>query len=139
MSHDHIAKSRRKQRRTAALPFDAACVTCGVSTIEMLVKGSTVPVSLLEDHHVFGAAHHPLTCPLCRNHHAVVTAAQRNEGAILQQQASFLEQLANMLLSLGALLGEVGKALIAIARELLRRYRLVKTPDPVWRDTWNAD
>jgi hypothetical protein len=106
---------------------------------ELLVKNSTVPVSLLEGHHVFGAAHHPLTGPLCRNCHAMVTAAQRNEGAILQRQDSFLKQLAHMLLSLGALLGEIGKALILFARELLRRLGLVKTPDPVWRDPWNAD
>jgi hypothetical protein len=110
---------------------------CGASTIEILVKGSTVPVSLLEDHHVFGAAHHPLTGPLCRNCHAVVTATQRNEGVDLRpQERSFLQQLAHGLLSLGALLGEIGKALIRFARELLRRLGLVKIPDPVWSYTW---
>jgi hypothetical protein len=131
-----IKNRRRIARRRAQFPPGATCARCGLMNLELLVKGSLVPISLLEGHHPFGAAHHPLLGPFCLNCHRIVSAAQLNEGAQLQPAGSFLEQLARALLSLGSFLAEIGKALIAWARELLRRFAQSPPSGPPWSGPW---
>lgn len=133
--NDPITNHRQRARRQAQLPPNAACSICGITNLDVLVKHCS-PATLLEAHHIFGRAHHPLTGTLCRNHHAIATAACRNEGVALAASRTFLDTLVNALLALGALLIEIGKALLAWARELLRRLGLLTTVNPIWRDPW---
>jgi hypothetical protein len=78
-----IASERRRARRRAKLPPDAACTYCGWQTPDALLQ---VGVGLVQGDHVDGAAHHPtLIAPLCPNHHAVRTEGQRRLGVDLHR------------------------------------------------------
>ena len=101
-----------------------------------LMKDSKYRIPLLEAHHVFGAAHHPLKGYLCLNCHRIMSEGQLREGAQLEPAMSFLEQLASALLSLGGFLAEIGKALMAWAREILRRFNDSPPTGPTWTKLW---
>src|SRR3989442_14780621 len=80
---------RRKYRRQQRLGPDAGCVTCGERNPDALLR---VHRSLLERHHVLGAAHGPdETIVVCLNCHARFSAPQQDDGGPPPPEATLLE------------------------------------------------
>jgi hypothetical protein len=81
---DPIANDRRRARKRYEIPPDAACALCGVTTPEALAR---VNRKVLDGHHVSAETNDPdLFVPLCKNCHAVVTAAQLDAGVDLEHR-----------------------------------------------------
>ena len=129
---DPIANQRRKARRQAKLPPDAACVLCGMTTPEALLM---VERSLLEAHHVVGEAYAgELTVPLCRNCHAVETEGMRDLGIDLQRQPRQLpDTLVQVLRSLGRFFTMLGQRLLEWADQLAALAGALDRAFPDWR------
>lgn len=105
----------RKERRADKLGKNPACARCGYSKPEALIS---VNKSLLEKHHVFLRANDPrTTIALCRNCHAIVTAAAYSAGAI-RPASSCLERFESMLRALGSFLISFGERLLEWADEV---------------------
>src|SRR4051812_39393139 len=90
------AAAREMKRKEKLQSDNPHCLLCGFShweslipvTLQWLVEERGIPVDLLEQHHVVGAAHDPvLTVPLCRNCHGLVTEDLRR-GEISMRPAS---------------------------------------------------
>jgi hypothetical protein len=135
---DPIANSRRKARRAAKLPPDAACVLCGEATPEALLL---VDRTVLEQHHPLGETYAPnLVVPLCRNCHAVETERMRDLGVELTRAKRPLpETLASVLAALGGFLIGLGRALLAWSRELADLTRALDREFPGWRELPEAN
>jgi hypothetical protein len=137
---DPIRADRRRARRRAALPLDAACLVCGIRDPDVLLR---VGGSLLEDHHVLGRAVAPeLTVVLCRNCHAMQTAGQHDHAALPPLGAaavsdSVLERVARGLISLAVFLHELAHTLHGLASQLLVFVRQLDMTVPGWRD-WDS-
>jgi hypothetical protein len=129
---DPIANNRRKARRAAKLPPDAACVLCGETTPEALLRvGRTV----LDGHHVPGEAVAPdVVVPLCRNCHAVETEHMRDLGVELRRtKRTVPETLVSVLAALGGFLLTLGRALVAWSNELSHLVGALDSNYPDWR------
>lgn len=136
MDVNPIATSGRRARREQRFDPNAACVHCGITTLETLVS---VKRRFLEDHHVCGRANdEALTMPVCRNCHAVLTERQQAAGVTFTTPSTVLHQIAAALTSFFAMLHELcergmdwAHALSGLASELDRTY-------PAWRDLPSA-
>src|SRR2546423_7988033 len=81
----------RRARRARMFPANAECVLCGYANPVALIAAEK---TLLEEHHVFGAAFDDGTrIPLCRNCHAEITEGIRATGASMRPQPSLFENL----------------------------------------------
>ena len=110
---------------------NAVCVLCGYANPVALIAANR---TLLEEHHVFGAAFDDDTrIPLCRNCHAEVTEGIRATGASMRPQPSLFENLIEANKAL-----EVYHRCAAItcahnASELQRRVDTLDALFPEWR------
>jgi hypothetical protein len=110
MSHDPLGASGRRHRRRRKLGPDARCIACGESNPTVLIRANR---SLFEHHHVLGTQHVPdLTVPVCRNHHAILSAAQVDDGVRLDPQPTVLERLVAIFHAFASFLGSLAKILI---------------------------
>lgn len=139
---DPIRADRRRARRDRRVPPDAACVLCLTSDPEILIE---VDRSLLEADHAMTAAVAPgVTVWLCRNCHAIRTAAQHDHRAVAtpgsaRAESSGLEDLSRGLRSLGMLLHDLAHVLVVFADWLLAFATGQDTFAPGWRDQpWAA-
>ncbi len=116
MEHDPIQNDARRARRERTLGPDAACILCGTTTPEALLR---VNRSLLEAHHVVTQAHDDaLTLPVCRNCHALLTEGQHLHGVIFQQRSTIPERIAVILTALSAFFHTLGDTLATWAASL---------------------
>jgi len=99
-----------------------ACERLGTDAPACAICGETRPL-LLEKHHVAGRAYDPATMILCKNHHALMTDAQKDFPPNVSDPPSQLETIGRMLLNLAELfailvekLKEFGLYLIELAR-----------------------
>lgn len=84
----------RSARRARMFGPEAVCHWCLYANPVALVM---VEKTLLEEHHVFGAAFDDGTrIPLCRNCHAELTVGIQETGATMRPQPSFFEKLVEM-------------------------------------------
>jgi hypothetical protein len=110
MSHDPLGGSGRRHRRRRKLGPDARCLGCGASDPTILIR---VKRTLFEHHHPLGQAHAPdLTVPVCRNCHAILSAAQADDGVPLKPQATVLERLVAIFQAFVSFLGALAKVLL---------------------------
>jgi len=113
MPYDPMDAPRRKHRRQQRLGPDAFCVTCGERNPDALLRANG---SLLERHHVAGAAHGPdETIVVCLNCHARFSAAQQDDGVPLTPQATVLERGLAVMAGVGSSLGVISDALLECA------------------------
>jgi hypothetical protein len=135
-----IRADRRRLRRRASLPVDAACLLCGVRDVDALLLAGG---SLLEDHHVLGrSAAADLTVVLCRNCHAIQTASQYDHDALPPlgkntSPDSILERAARALSSLAVFLHELAHTLHGLASQLRAFVRQLDVAVPGWR-AWES-
>lgn len=107
---DAIARARKARERLGI--EDPVCAVCGEDR----------PV-LLERHHVAGRKNDSATVILCKNHHALITDAQKDLPPPTGDKPICLERIGQMLLGLAELfkiliekLSEFGHYLIDLAR-----------------------
>ena len=133
---DPIRADRRRARQSQRLPDDAACVLCGVSKLDTLTPA---PITLVEEHHVIGRrASANVTVPLCRNCHAIQTAAQHDHQAIpptgrYTHPDSVIERIARALRSLGLFAHELAHTLMTYAQNLFDIAVGLDESMPEWR------
>jgi hypothetical protein len=111
----------------------SACVLCGEIDPAVLVA---VDRSLLEFHHTAGAANDPtLGGWLCRNCHAVATAAQRDVGVELRHRDDrhAVERLEAALRSLASFFALLAERLFAWADRLASLVATLDASVPQWR------
>ena len=112
MPHDPMDGPRRRHRRQQRLGPDARCVRCGETNPECLMP---VGRSILEQHHVAGEAHEPeLTIVVCRNCHALFSAAQQDDGVPLTPQPTVLERVIAATKATGSTLRVIGEGLLRL-------------------------
>lgn len=130
---DPIAADRRRARRRAKLPPDAACVFCGLDDVDVL-----------EVQHVLGRTAAPdAIIVLCKNHHAKQTALQHDQDALPplgrgSRPDSLPERLARALRSLAVFLHELAHTLADYADRLLAFVVQLDFEVPGWRDWGTA-
>jgi hypothetical protein len=128
---DPIRNDRRRARKQATLPPDAACVLCGISNPTNLLQ---VRRSLLHHHHVPGRVYaDELTVPLCQNCHAVETQAQHDLAVDLRGAARLPERLVSVLRALGVFFQRLGARLLVWADQLAALVAALDRDCPGWR------
>lgn len=107
---DSIARARKACERLET--DEPACAVCGENR----------PI-ILERHHIAGRKYDPATMVLCKNHHALLTDAQKDFPADANGSPDYLGRIGRMLLNLAELfkllvekLTEFGHYLIELAR-----------------------
>jgi hypothetical protein len=135
---DPIANGRRKVRRAAKLPPEAACILCGETSPEALLLGNR---TVLDRHHPLGETHaSDLVVPLCRNCPAIEPERMRDLGVDLTRGKRPLpETLVSVLSALGGFLIGLGRALLAWSRELAELVRALDSDYPAWRQLPEAN
>jgi hypothetical protein len=100
-----------------------ACERLETETPACAICGEDRPV-VLEKHHIAGRAYDPTTMILCKNHHALMTDAQKDFPPDSSDEPSQLERIGRMLLNLADLfailvvkLKEFGLHLIELAQK----------------------
>ena len=132
MAYDPMDAPRRKHRRQQRLGPDAVCVMCGERNPDALLR---VRRSLLERHHVLGAAHAPeATIVVCLTCHARLSAAQQDDGVQLSPQGTLLERGIAMMAAAGSSLRVVGDAFLEWAERAQGFVRGLDEELPEWRD-----
>jgi len=131
MSHDPLGPSGRKYRRRRKLGPDARCIGCGIANPTLLIDAKR---TLFEHHHPLGEENEPsLTVPACRNCHALLSAAQLDDGVPLVPQPTLLERLIAVFQAFVSFLAALAKILLEWA---VRGSRVVAGLDadyPDWR------
>jgi len=118
MPYDTFGASGRRHRRRRKLGPDARCMGCGASNPTILIR---VKRTLFEHHHPLGEAHEPaLTVPLCKNCHAILSAAQVDDGVPLDPQPTVLERLVAVFQAFVSFLGALAQILLEWALRGLR-------------------
>ena len=133
MEHSPIQNDARRARRQRKLGTDAACLRCGTTTPEVLLRANR---SLLDDHHVVGRAHDvALTVPLCRNCHAILTEGQLAHGVDLRhgQERTAPEMVAAILDALAAFFYALAEAASRWAGQLRDHIEALDAHCPQWR------
>ncbi|MFL5481257.1 MAG: hypothetical protein ACJ8AK_03640 [Gemmatimonadaceae bacterium] len=121
----------RRARRARMFPASAVCALCGYANPVALIA---VDKTLLEEHHVFGAAFDDGTrIPLCRNCHAEVTEGIRATGASMRPQPSLFENLIQATKALEVYYRAQAITHGRIAHELQRRVDTLDALFPDWR------
>jgi hypothetical protein len=126
------ARRAKHEQRLGLEPGEtAACFLCGLTELDALIA---VQPSLLEGHHVFGRANDPRCVrPLCRNCHAIVTAAYRDAGVPMATPATVLHKIVAMVRALGALLTLAGQVIQSIAELVIALIPRFDAEIPSWR------
>ena len=131
MSYDPLGANGRKHRRRRKLGPDARCIACGIANPTLLIDAKR---TLFEHHHPLGEEHEPsLTVPVCRNCHALLSAAQLDDGVPLVPQPTLLERLIAIFQAFVSFLAALANILLEWA---LRGSRVVAGLDadyPDWR------
>lgn len=134
---DPIAADRRRARRSHKVGENAACVLCGTTNPDALTLRAA---TLLEAQHVLGEQAAPeAVVALCRNCHAVATAAQHDMKALpppgpRNQEDSGLDALHRVLSSLAIFLHDLAHTLLVIVPWLVDLCRHLDSFAPTWRD-----
>ena len=132
MPYDPMDAPRRKHRRQQRLGPDAVCVICGERNPDTPVR---VQPSLLEQHHVLGAAHAlDATVVVCRNCHARLSAAQQDDGVPLTPQGTLLERGIAMMAAAGSSHRVIGEAYLEWAERAQGIVRGLDKDFPEWRN-----
>ena len=138
---DPIRADLRRERQRTRLPDDPECLLCGVSTLDTLTRYPAAKVErLMEAHHVVGqAADSDLTVVLCRNCHAIQTAAQHDLGAVPppgrhRAPDTIIERVARALRSLAIMLHALAHTLTGFATGLLTLVTGMDSYAPEWRE-----
>ena len=99
-----------------------ACERLETETPACSICGEDRPI-LLEKHHIAGRAYDPATMILCKNHHALMTDAQKDFPPDVSNPPTDVERIGRMLLNLADLsailvekLKEFGVYLIELAK-----------------------
>jgi hypothetical protein len=127
---DPVAALRRRTARRTLIPEEAACALCGFADDDGYA---------LEDDHVLGlAGSDTARVWLCKNCHAVQTAARHHHQAGTpagrqRPDLSLLERLARALRSLGVFAHELSLALFTFAHDLIAFSRGLDEFAPGWR------
>lgn len=107
---DAVARARRARERLGAV--EPACAICGEDR-----------PTILEKHHIAGRAYDPATMILCRNHHGLMSDAQKDFPGDPEATDIYLDAMGRMLLNLAELLAilvqkfrEFGTYLIELAQ-----------------------
>lgn len=133
---DPIRTATRHTYREHRFRPNAACVRCGITTLETLVP---VRRALLEAHHVCTrASDEGLTVPVCRNCHAVLTEGQRATGVTFDVPPTLLHQIAAALESLFAFLYELCERGMDWVAALSGLIEDLDSDYPEWRQLPNA-
>jgi hypothetical protein len=131
MSYDPLGAPGRKHRRRQKLGTDARCLGCGATDPTILVR---VKRTLFEHHHPLGEAHAPdLTVVLCRNCHAILSAAQVDDGVPLDPQPTVLERLVAIFQAFVSFLRALAEVLLEWALRSSRVIAGLDTDYPGWR------
>lgn len=127
-----IANHRRRVRKRALLPPDAACTECGERNPDALVA---VRRTILDGHHAAGEVYdQDCIAVLCKNHHAIETARGLDAGLDLaHRELSTLARVAGALHSLALFLQSLAEALLRMARELSLLEAAFDRRYPKWR------
>ena len=131
---DPLRNEVRKARRSRRVGIDAACVLCGESNPDVLIR---VGRSVLEQHHVLGAAHAPsVTVPLCRNCHAIETERMRDAGISLERDhgRAVVEVIEIVLRAQALYLRSHAEASERFAAHLREHVEMLDRGYPGWRD-----
>jgi hypothetical protein len=84
----------RKAKRSRIFGPNAVCMFCKFDNPVALIA---VNRTLLEEHHVHGAAHEDGTrIPVCRNCHALLTEGLLENGTSMKSKRSLLERIVEM-------------------------------------------
>jgi hypothetical protein len=131
MSYDPMGASGRKHRRRRKLGPDARCIGCGVANPTLLVA---VKRTWFEHHHPLGEQHESrLTVPVCRNCHALLSAAQVDDGVPLVSQPTLLERLIAIFQAFVSFLAALVKILLEWASRGRRVVAGLDADYPDWR------
>jgi hypothetical protein len=127
---DPIAADRRRTRRRALIPQEAACVLCGLSDPDGL--------RLQDDHPLGVRADDDVRIWLCLNCHALQTADRHDHQAGSPagrptEPTSVLERLARALRSLAVFAHALAHALFRFADQLLALVAGLDDSFPSWR------
>jgi hypothetical protein len=130
--HSNAARNvARRARRARMFPANAVCAWCGYANPVALIA---VDKTLLEEHHVFGAAFDDGTrIPLCRNCHAELTEGIRATGASMRPQPSLFENLIQANKALEVFHRCAAITHNRVANELQRRVDALDVLFPEWR------
>lgn len=134
MSGDPVGNDVRKVRRARRLGPDAVCVRCGVRDPVQLIRAGR---SLLEEHHVAGYVNDPaLTVVVCRNCHAELSEAQRDDALDLRFRADkmSLERLEGVLRGLAEFFALLAESLGGWADELAGTVTRLDRDFSGWRE-----
>lgn len=136
MPADPIRTAGRQTTRERRFGPDAACVRCGITTLEALVP---VKRRMIEAHHVCGRASDAgLTVPVCRNCHAILTERQQAAGVTFAAPPTLLHQIAAALVSFFAFLIEMCERGMDWAAALSGLISDLDSTYPAWRDLPSA-
>ncbi len=136
MTANPIATGGRRARREQRFGPNAACVRCGITTLETLVP---LKRRFLEDHHVCGHANdESLTVPVCRNCHAILTEGQQAAGVTFTAPTTLLHQIAAALESFFAFLYELCERGMDWVAALSGLIEDLDSDYPEWRQLPNA-
>lgn len=139
IERDPIGNDARERRKSALLGREPACLVCGESDRDKLIP---VGRSIIEQHHVAGIANdRRLTVPLCRNHHAELTAGQVRAGMELEHEPArtMPERLVQVLHGLALLFETVGSSLEGWAEGLAALTAALDARYPEWRQLLNGE
>jgi hypothetical protein len=137
MSHSNSAKASARAARRQREFDGQCCLVCRITDAVMLVATprGKVPRRFLEQHHVVGQVNDAdATIPLCRNHHALATAAYMEAGAEMEEQPTLLHKIEMVLRSLGAYSQIMGVSFPRWADDLAELIEGLDEEYPDWRD-----
>ena len=122
----------RRARTPRKFSPNAVCQWCGYSNPVALLM---VEKTLLEEHHVFGAANDDGTrIPLCRNCHAEMTVGIQETGATMRHQRSIFETLVEVNKALEVFHKSAAIAHGKFASDLERKVVALDERLPEWRE-----
>lgn len=122
----------REERRRRRFDGDAVCVRCGESDLSTLTP---VVRTLLEDHHVCGAANAPsLTVPLCLNCHRKMTERLERAGVAMTEPRDVLEMLVMVCRALADFFRMLAECLLEWSDRLARLVEAQDAHCPTWRE-----
>ena len=110
-----------------------ACISCGVTEPAVLRRSGS---RLIEQNHLVGRANDAkLTAPMCRNCHALYTAAQYNRQIDLEyyESRNLLEWTADFVLQLAYLFSQLALRLERMGTQLRELVVALDVEYPAWR------
>jgi hypothetical protein len=165
MEKDPIKNDKRRARRERNFGGEKSCGFCGHTQgdvleqiepekfLEMIEKArSGLPIilckshvnalvgkSVVEAHHVATHANLPtLTFPLCGNHHAIESEAQRVAGIEMRRRHTLLERCVSIFYAWVQFLRSWTDALIELAELLIKLIKGLDDRCPEWRELEEA-